>query len=128
MARARTAPATTGWGAHLPWRRRPLRRTSDPTLLLGHAGPLTTGSVAAVVVGVALALTMSRTLAPYAFTLSSVVAVGLLGAARRADVALRPDNQPDRSARSRRAAAAVVVLALIGTGLSAWTIALDVAR
>lgn len=97
-------------------------------MLLGYAGPLTAGSAAAVVVGVALALTRSDALAPVAFTLSSVVAIGLLGGARRADTAARPDHQPDRSARSRRVLVAIVALAVIGSGLSAWTIAAELAR
>lgn len=107
------------------WRRprHPLRRANDPTLLVGDASPLTAASVVAVVVGVGLALTMSSLLAPVAFTLSSVVAMGLLVAARRADIATRPDYQPDRSPRSRRALVAIVLLALLGTSVSAWTLA-----
>ena len=124
QAATRTSPAR-GW---LPWRRRPLRRASDPTMLLGYAGPLTAGSAFAVVIGVILALTGSESLAPVAFTLSSVVAIGLLGGARRADTAARPDFQPDRTARSRRVLVAIIVLAVIGSGLSAWTIAAELAR
>ena len=105
-----------------------LRRASDPTLLVGYARPLTRGAVAAVLVGVAMALSGSAPLRPVAFSLSSVVTIGLLGAARRADTAARPDHQPDRSTRTRLATLAIVVLATIGTGVSAWSLAADLAR
>lgn len=105
-----------------------LRRQTDPTLLVGHARVLTQGAVVAVLVGVAMAISGIDTLAPVAFTLSSVVTIGLLSAARRADTAARPDHLPDRSRRTKLAAAAIIVLAAIGTGLSAWNIAADLAR
>jgi hypothetical protein len=106
----------------------PARRSTDATMLDGHARPLSLGSVAAVVIGVVLAFTGSSTLAPYAFVLSSVVAIGLLGAAQRADTAARPNYTPDRSSRTRRVSAAVIVLAVVGTATAAWTLTADLAR
>lgn len=105
-----------------------LRRASDPTLLDGPARPLTRGAVFAALIGVILAMVGPSQSQPVAFTLSSVVTVGLLGAARRADTAGRPDNQPDRSLRTRLATTGIVALALLGTALSAWSIAGDMAR
>lgn len=81
-----------------------------------------------MVVGSLMALTMRSSLAPFAFTLSSVVAVGLLGGARRVDTSTRPDYRSDRSPRTQRVLAAVMVLAVIGTAASAWTIAAELAR
>lgn len=105
-----------------------MRRASDPTLLLGYAGPLTAASAAAAVVGGLLAVAGPTATMPLAFTLSSVVAIGLFGAARRVDTAARPDFRPDRSARSRRVAAAILTLAVVGTAVSSWSLALDFAR
>jgi hypothetical protein len=125
MANRRDESERTGSTRWSIRREHPLRRANDPTLLLGDASPLTTASVVAALVGVGLALPMSSLLAPLAFTLASVVAMGLLVAARRADIAMRPDYQPDRSPRSRRALVGIVALALFGTWLSAWTLASD---
>lgn len=97
-------------------------------MLVGQVRALTTGSVVAAASGFVLAVLGSERLAPVAFALSSVVAVGLLGAARRADTSLRPDVRPDRSRRTLRVMLAVLVLALCGTALAAWTIAADLAR
>lgn len=109
-------------------RSRVLRRASDPTLLDGPVRPLTRGAVLAAAVGAVLALIGPSQAQPVAFTLSSVVTVGLLGAARRADTDIRPDHEPDRSLRTRLATAGIVALGLLGTVSSAWTIAADLAR
>ena len=114
--------------AERPRGRRPLRRATDPTLLLGDARPLTVAAAIAAMAGAVLAATSSTTLAPVAFTLSSVVTVGLLAGARRTDILARPDFAPDRSARTRRVLAAIVVLAVVGTVWSAWTITAELAR
>ncbi len=82
----------------------------------------------AAVAGVLLALLGPSATVPLAFTLSSVVAVGLYGAARRTDTAARPDFRPDRSARSRRVGVAILALAVVGTAVSSWSLALDFAR
>ena len=108
--------------------RHPLRRASDSTLLVGPAKPLVVAGVAAVVVGSVMAFTVPSNWAPLSFTLSSVVAVGLLGGARRVDTSTRPDYRADRSPRTRRVLAAVLILAVVGTAVSAWTIAADLAR
>lgn len=97
-------------------------------MLVGQARVLTAGSVVAAAVGLILALVGSDDLAPLAFTSSSVVAIGLLGSARRADTAVRLDARPDRSPRTLRVLAAVLVLALAGTIIAAWTVAGDLAR
>lgn len=97
-------------------------------MLVGQVRVLTAGSVVAAGLGVVLAALRSETWAPLAFTSSSVVAVGLLVAARRADTASRPDVKPDRTARTVRVLVAVLVLAALGTVVSAWTIAGDLAR
>lgn len=105
-----------------------LRRASDPTLLDGPVRPLTRGAVFAALIGVLLALLGPSQAQPLAFTLASVVTIGLLGAARRADTAGRPDHQPDRSSRTRLATSGIVALAVLGTVLSAWSIAGSLAR
>jgi hypothetical protein len=97
-------------------------------MLLGYARPLTLASIVAVVAGAALAISGSTTLAPVALVLSSVVAIGLLGSARRADIASRSDFTPDRSPRTRRIVAAIVVLAVVGAVWSAWTMTAEWAR
>ncbi len=120
-AQQQTAPAR-------PRRGQILRRASDPTLLEGPARALTRGSVFAALAGTLLALVGPAAAQPLAFTLSSVVTIGLLGAARRADTAGRPDHLPDRSLRTRLAGTGIVLLALLGTVLSAWTMAGEWAR
>lgn len=105
-----------------------LRRATDPTLLDGPVRPLTRGAVFAALIGAVLAMVGPDQVQPVAFTLSSVVTVGLLGSARRADTAMRPDHQPDRSVRTRLATTGIVALGLAGTVISAWSIAGDLAR
>jgi MFS family permease len=108
--------------------RRPLRRATDPTLLLGDARPLTVGAALAAMAGGVLAAIGPSALAPLAFVLTSVVTVGFLAGARRTDILARPDFIPDRSARSRRVIAAIVILAVVGTVWSAWSITADWAQ
>ena len=95
-------------------------------MLLGDARPLTVGAAVAAMAGCLLAA--FEVLTPVAFVLSSVVAVGLLTGARRIDILMRPDFAPDRSTRSRRALAAILVLVVVGTVWSAWTLALEWSR
>lgn len=111
-----------------PRRGQILRRATDPTLLEGPARPLTRGAVFAALIGSLLAMLGPFRAQPVAFTLSSVVAIGLLGAARRSDTAGRPDHLPDRSLRTYLAAVGIVALALLGTVLSAWQLAESWAR
>lgn len=102
-------------------RRRPLRRATDPTLVLGDARPLTVGSALAAIAGSLLAvLDVAR---PVALVLSSVVAIGLYAGARRFDILARPNLTPDRTARSRRVVVAIWALAVLGTVWSAWNLA-----
>lgn len=115
-----TNPTATDDRARRP-RRRPLRRATDPTLVLGVARPLTLGAAVAAMVGSVLAVL--ELVLPVAFVLSSVVAIGLFAAARRVDILARPDLTPDRTTRSRRVLVAIWVLAVVGTVWSSWLLA-----
>jgi hypothetical protein len=95
-------------------------------MLLGDARPLTVGAAVAAIAGGLLAVV--GVLEVLAFVLSSVVAIGLLAAARRVDILMRPDFAPDRSTRSRRALVAILLLAVFGTVWSSWALALEWAR